>query len=327
MSENLAVDMIGPDEIAPIMLLLGGGIMFVSSGITAYANILMKMDAMNVSRGGVSGFILSRRLVITAVSLYVIGGCSDLVALGLVPLSLRACASVLTIPFNAVLAKMCLNETMIPIQILGAGITVISAIGAMLFASQQGGGYDPTNSSNVFDLLLSEKMLSFVIWTVPIFFACLIIMFRHLPKPGRSMPVFSGAWDRVLVLGATTVAVSYQTGWTNLLIKCVAVLVQDGAEFTIGFWVLSALILISALGQMVLMSAMMRLFESVVVIPPYQILITLWLVMFSAVIFQEVPESIFGFTMCLLISFGGIVLVATPTSPTDTPAAQPLVPI
>lgn len=318
------------------LLLVGAGIMFVSSGITAYANILMKLDAVAISRDVSRSpkFILSRRLVITAVCLYVIGGCADVVALAFVPLSLRACASVLTIPMNALFAKLLLGESMLPVQVLGAGITVSSAIGAMLFAAQQSGD---SSADDIIDLLLSRRMLGLILWTLPGFCLCLLNMYRHMPGRGEILRLRS-LRARFELLICTAFAVSYQTGWTNLLIKSIAVLMKQERVLTVPFLIISLLIIASALAQMVLMSAMMRLFEAVVIIPPYQIMITAWLVVFSAVIFHEWPQNTLGFTAALLVSFGGIFLVALPNGrATTTPPppdilqeltdAQPLVPI
>lgn len=124
-------------EISPSLLLIGAVIMLVSSGITSYANILMKMDAILLRDEIHPRFIMGRRFVIIAVSLYVMGGLADIVCLALVPLSLRACASVLTIPLNALFAKVNLGEVMSTTQIVGASITVFSCIVAMLFAANQ----------------------------------------------------------------------------------------------------------------------------------------------------------------------------------------------
>lgn len=120
-------------------ILIGAIILVVSSGITAYANILMKLDALLLRDDSHPRFIMARRFVLMAVALYVIGGMADMVSLGLVPLSLRACASCLTIPFNALFARMTLGEQMTQMQVVGSIVTVFSCMVAMLFASDQGG--------------------------------------------------------------------------------------------------------------------------------------------------------------------------------------------
>jgi hypothetical protein len=71
----------------------------------------------------------------------------------------------------------------------------------------------------------------------------------------------------------------------------------------------------------------MRLFEAVVVVPPYQIAITVWLIVFSSVVFDERVDNIIGFVIALLISFGGILMVALPNrrrNSVDEPLVQRL---
>ena len=292
------------------LLLIGAAMMVVSSAITSYANILMKMDAISLRDELHPRFIMARRFVAIAVTLYVFGGLADIVCLGLVPLSLRACASVLTIPFNALFAKISLCENMSKSQLLGASITVFSCIVAMLFAAHQGNDTmflnDETEEPDVIDRLLSRRVFLFTVWTLPVDLACLTVVYKSLPSVGSHIAevAYKSSLHRLIVLASTTVAVSYQTGWTNLLIKCIAVLAQKSLGSTT-LWVLVMLMIGSGLAQMMLMSSMMRLFDSVVAIPPYQIMITLWLVIFSSVVFVEYPANPIGFGLSFLFSFFG----------------------
>jgi len=99
----------------------------------------------------------------------------------------------------------------------------------------------------------------------------------------------------------------------------------------VSLWAFLAVSAGSAIVQMHLLSAMMRLFDAVTCIPPYQILITIWLVVFSSVVFHEYPENVIGFGVSLGCSFLGIVMVAIPPRSTDISTTssetdQPLVP-
>ena len=296
-------------------ILVGMGIMLLSSGITSYANILMKMDAIQLRDDPNPRFIMFRKFVIVAVSLYVVGGIADLVSLGIVPLSLRACASVLTIPFNAVFAKVSLNESMTRTQIIGSALTVFSCLIAMIFAAKQA---DSTNVGStqtpVIDHILSKSVGLLTAFTLPLDVACLYLVNKNLPKAGSNvgLPMYKNSFQRSLVLFSSTYAASYQTAWTNLFIKGVAMIAQESFLYP-SLWVLVALLGASALAQMVLMSSMMRLFDAVVAIPPYQIAITVWLVVFSAVAFEERVSNLAGFVCALLVSFFGIFLVAFPS--------------
>lgn len=305
------------------LILVGSAIMVLSGGITSYANILMKIDAIKLATDPSPSFIIFRKYVAMAVCLYVIGGLADLVALGLVPLSLRACSSVLTIPFNAVFAKAKLGEDMSLMQMLGAGITVFGCLVAMLFAANQTIPID----TGVVDLLFTRKVALFAVWTLPVSLLGMLVMHRALPK--RGAVEFSSRFRKLGVLAAATWTTSYQCAWTNLFIKAIAMLVQE-KEWKMGYLVLlAALTGASAVMQMILMSSMMQLFESVVVIPPYQILITTWIVVFSSVIFGDHPSNIAGFTASLLFSFFGIILVAFSAPPvplrSESPDREPLV--
>ena len=306
------------NELSGSLILIGAGIMVISGGITSYANILMKMDAVQLRNVSNPPFIMSRRYVMMAVSLYIIGGLADIVSLGLVPLSLRACASCLTIPFNAVFAKITLNESMTQSQMLGSAITVFGCVVAMLFASHQE-PVDPSavdygsNESDVISRLLSRRVADFTMITLPVNFLCLYIVWRNLPKAGThvAIPTYRSALHRLTVLASATLATSYQTAWTNLLIKCIAVIAQE--TFTsLVLWLFVGLMILSGLCQMMLMSSIMRLFEAVVIVPPYQIAITVWLIVFSAVVFNEHVANLAGFVLALLFSFIGILLVALP---------------
>ena len=309
-------------------ILIGAVIMFLSGAITSYANILMKLDALALRHEPNPGFIITRRFVVMAVSLYVIGGLADLVALGLVPLSLRACTSVLTIPFNAVFAKSKLGEAMSRLQIIGAAITVFACLVAMLFASQQTVPDDLViPRGKVIDDIFSRRVGLFTLWTVPFAIVCIIIVQRALPRRGTEAVSVKTPGRRLAVLAASTMSTAYQCGWTNLFIKAIAVLVQEEGwewKYVIGLALATG---ISAIGQMILMSGMMQLFESVVVIPPYQILITLWIVVFSSVVFRDHPSNLIGFVLSLLFSFFGILLIALSPSPSppQSPDREPLV--
>ena len=310
------------DEIPGSLILIGAGIMVISGAVTSYANILMKLDAVQLRDEASPAFILRRPTVVMAVSLYVIGGLADLIALGLVPLSLRACASVLTIPFNALFARSKLGEAMTPNQILGSAVTVFSCLIAMLFAAHQAEA-EMNFNKNVIDQLFSRKVALFALWTVPVHAVSVGIVYKAVPRVGsHAGPIFPSLSRKLTVLAATAMATSYQCGWTNLFIKSIAVLVQERGE---GFYAFLCILLVatavSGLVQMMLMSSMMRLFESVVVIPPYQILITLWLVVFSSVVFGDKPNNPIGFALSLLFSFFGIVLVAFSQAPPE-PSSQ-----
>ena len=290
--------------------------MFVSSGITSYANIMMKIDAIQLRDNPNPPFIMARRYVLIALTLYIVGGMADVVSLGLVPLSLRACASCLTIPFNAVFAKITLHESMTFRQSLGAAVTVFSCIVAMLFAARQ--DEDPSEwftsgHNRVIDQLFSHRVLVFTMITVPLDLVCLFVVWKTLPQAGShiTVPSYRSAFHRLAVLASATYATSYQTAWSNLLIKCIAVMAQDTLA-DIWLWGFVVVLLLSALAQMMLMSSIMRLFEAVVVIPPYQIAITVWLVTFSYVAFSEQVHNLTGFVLALLFSFFGILLVAVP---------------
>jgi len=301
----------------------------------------MKIDAIQLRDDEHPRFIIARKYVLMAISLYILGGLADVVSLGMVPLSLRACASVLTIPFNALFAKLVLGESMNTTQVIGASITVFSAIVAMLFAAHQEatpvldlllGGSPEQENEDIIQKLLSTQMFHFVIWTLPIDIACLGIFFRTIPRAGSHIATiqFKSVGHRLIVLGCTTWAVSYQTGWTNLFIKVIAVLLEDDAILRVKFFIVMVLMLASALCQMQLLSGMMRLFDSVTCIPPYQIMITMWLVVLSSVVFREYPENVYGFSLSLFCSFFGILMVALPgngsSGPTyASPPEEPLV--
>lgn len=318
-------NMLWYEKISSSMILAGAVIMFLSSAITSYANILMKMDALQLRDEPRPRFIMARRLVLIAVSLYVVGGVADLVSLGLVPLSLRACASCLTIPFNAVFAKTSLHESLSSTQIIGSAITVFSCIVAMLFAAKQEDSelaIDASTSRNIF----SSNLLHFTAFTLPLDMICVVVVYRSLPNVGThvSLPTYRSAAHRLATLACATFAASYQTAWTNFFLKCIAVIAQDTfADVTL--WVLVGAVGLSAIGQMALMSSIMRLFDAVVVIPPYQIAITVWLIVFSAVAFNEHVENLVGFVAALAFSFAGIVLVALPGRSRNTEAQEPLV--
>lgn len=283
MSSVASITALSSAEIPGSLILIGGAIMVVSSGITAFGNILMKMDALQLTDEPHPKFILARRYVQIAISLYITGGIADIVSLGMVPLSLRACASCLTIPFNALFAKVSLGETMNATQIAGALITVFSCIVAMLFASDQEDPTDPvlrfdSNEDDVLAQLLSSRTGAFTMYTLPVILVCWATIFRYLPGPGShvTIPTYRTTSERLGVLLAATLAASYQTAWTNLIIKCIAVIAQETFS-SLTLWILVLCMLISGVGQMTLMSSIMRLFDAVIVVPPYQIAITVWL--------------------------------------------------
>jgi hypothetical protein len=221
------------------------------------------------------------------------------------------------------------------IQTIGASITVFSCVVAMLFAAnQEDNNLIGPDDDNILSKLFSHRMLMFTVWTIPLDILCLSVVFRTIPRAGSHVAIvpFKSTTHRLIVLASSTISVSYQTGWTNLFIKCIAVLLQEeNPSASVPLWAFIAVTAVSAIVQMHLLSAMMRLFDAVTCIPPYQILITIWLVVFSSVVFHEYPENVIGFGVSLGCSFLGIVMVAIPPRSTDinvtrTETDQPLVP-
>mmetsp|Transcript_14195 Transcript_14195/g.14016 ORF Transcript_14195/g.14016 Transcript_14195/m.14016 type:complete len:96 (-) Transcript_14195:91-378(-) len=69
--------------------------------------------------------------------------------------------------------------------------------------------------------------------------------------------------------------------------------------------------------QLTFMSWMMRQFDAVVCIPPYQILLMLFMVSFGAACFLEVPKNVACFMLALAVACIGIVCMSMDTEHHD----------
>lgn len=333
----------------------------VASAFAALANILMRADAIRTpnrapllessdsrdeggrtstassltsSQPSGSEFILLRPKVRAAISCYLIAGILDFVALAVIPLSVRAVSSCLTIPFNGLFASAILKERMSRVQTGAAAVSVMATILAMLFAgASKSEGALPDGSPSleyIFARLLDKDTvwLLLLVVAVHVFLAAFnsaVIQTQESTSSGSGIDSDLAVVENsnasiratvrpasIFLLISSVYCASFQTAATNVLGKIVGVSVvsslASGDKFVhIHAIVLaSGLILINACFQLMMVSNMLKLFPAVIAIPPYQISILSWLVLFSSLIFGESPSNPTGFVVCL-----GVALLST----------------
>jgi hypothetical protein len=304
MNEVLA-DLSGQNVLGmPLLIIIGCCVFLVSTTVASLANIQLKLDSKISEVECSCRWIVRRRHMLLAIFLYVSAGVADLTVSGVVPMSIRACFSALNIPINALLARLILNEILSPIQIIGLSIAVVGCCAAMFFSSQ---GSNDSNTA-LLDDLFSIRLLVLSLSTLPVYLLCLWRVRRSISAHDETEP----SRARLLTLLCATFETSYTATWASLFSKSTSEFVYSVGFLSGWTWASAALMLLTCYGQMHMMRSMMSLFESVICIPPYQIMNTTWLAVFSFIVFREVPRSVPGFILSLLLSFVGIWLIAAP---------------
>ncbi|KAF4736685.1 hypothetical protein FOZ63_022933, partial [Perkinsus olseni] len=315
-------------------LALGCFLCLTSCVVTAIANSLMKLDALRIE-AKVQQMILmdmdewepppvyKRRLVGLAVVFYVLSAVFDFWSLVYISMSIRACSSGLTVPANAAVARVMLGEGLSRAQTVGSILIVLGAVSAMAFgsSSDDGGGSD----ESIAGLLSSARFITFVAATFPFYLLAFTVskwsMRTHVAIddhiPVSQAQVHKRRLRRAVALLALAFLGGYQSAVTALAGKFGAQYIAMDGLATYQPYLCFSIVIVSSLMQLTFMSWMMRQFDAVVCIPPYQILLMLFMVSFGAACFQEVPKNVPCFMLALALACVGIVCMSMDTEHHD----------
>ncbi|KAF4671968.1 hypothetical protein FOL47_001055 [Perkinsus chesapeaki] len=290
-------------------LALGCILCLTSCVVTAIANSLMKLDALRIE-AKVQQMILMdmdpwepppvyrRKIVGLAVVFYILSAVFDFWSLVYISMSIRACSSGLTVPANAAVARVMLGEGLSRAQTIGSILIVIGAVAAMAFGSSDDGGSD----QNITALLSSARFITFVGITFPFYLLSFsvsrwsmrahVAIDDHIPVSQAQVQKRRGR--RAVALLALAFLGGYQSAVTALAGKFGAQYIAMDGLSAYQPYLCFSVVIASSLMQLTFMSWMMRQFDAVVCIPPYQILLMLFMVSFGAACFREILDLITG---------------------------------
>eukprot|EP00494_Astrolonche_serrata_P034030 UN34299 len=121
------------DDASELELIIGCALAACGCLFSTSGNILVKKDALASESipSDQHPNILRRPLVLVAIAFYILTAFFDFGALAFIPISLAACSSALTIPFNALLAYFVLGEVMHKVHWIAILIILCAAVGAV----------------------------------------------------------------------------------------------------------------------------------------------------------------------------------------------------
>lgn len=287
--------------------------------------------------------------------LYIGDGFLSFSAFSFAPLSLVAPISSLTIGINGALAYWFFGEKMSRRDYQGAGLAIVGSIIAISFGSRQ-------SPNHTLDELLAlygrPAFVVFAIISCVALVGSVVVILRTKPEKSAaenaarpSVP----AVDRDLPSGLNSPsldnqvppsrkaflqrlrAVSYAFlasgvgAWTNLLGKSAAELIRVSiiGENQMKYattWVFIFLILVLGFLQLKCMSLMMANFEAVLIIPIYQCMFILSLILYGSCYFGEFssmePVNLIFFFISIIICFYGIHLLSQRAGAKTRPHAK-----
>ena len=285
------------------VLIICCGVLLVATVISAYANIQLKFDSWIGRTQCDTGFLYSRRYLLFGILLAAVGGGMDLVVIAYIPMSLRSCFSSLSIPISVMLARFTLNERVSRAQLIGVMITVVGSMGAGLFASHETSVHD--SAPEVFGFLSNARTRFLAIFTVPLLILSLVASFRASSL--KSVPRY---WHLIIcAYGTAFIGASVSLGG-----KLLSFLINEHGYHSVPFLTLSIIMVAGSVLQVSLMSAFLSQFEASRALPLYQVINSVLLSVFAAVIFSEPIPNIPGYILGNLISFFGLWLVSRQSS-------------
>ena len=282
-------------ENAPV-LLISCCVLLCGTILSALANIQLKLDAVRKRDPHVS-IAYDRRYFLLGILLSVAAGSADMVVVGFVPLSVRACFSSLSIPISVILARIILGEVVRSRQMIGITITVFGCIFGILCANHNA---DISTHRDIFTSMDFDRAALLALITVPV----LVMSFTAfntstITTSSRMFSLFSCAY-----------ATSFVAACASILSKALSELIYKNGVTHHSVWLMLIGCASTCILQMGLMSSMMGKFDAIVCVPPYQILHSAWLAVFSSIIFFEHLANSFGFSISLSISAVGIWQIA-----------------
>lgn len=283
------------------VLVICCAVLLLATVISAYANIQLKFDSAISRVDSEERFLYSRRYLVFGILLACVGGAMDLIVIAYIPMSIRSCFSSLSIPISVVLARIALNERISHAQMIGVMITVIGSMAAILFANHE---TSSQSSENVTHTLFTTRSAFLAIVNVPL----LIVALEALrPNPSRTL-------HRSVHLLLSAYGTAFVGASVSLSGKFLSYILHDHGMHSIHFLVLSALMVLGSVGQVVMMSAFLAKYDASRALPLYQVINSVILSIFAAVIFAEPIPNVSGYVMGNLASFFGLWLLTRQSS-------------
>jgi hypothetical protein len=282
---------------------------FFATTLATSGHLAMKMHADHLKRTAKEEKTESKRIVsqfnkyrfvYASVVLYVLAGFIDLSVNRLIPFYIRSCFAALDIPLYVILARIALNETLDGKQTIGVLLALIGCACAVAL------GAHPVDSRSREDLLkdvFSYRVGVLVSVSIPPFVLCVYFV-REAVQRGSEM---IGS-NRLFILSCAVFSSSYTATWASLLVRIVSELVHHSI-LDVNTICTGIVLVIVSIGQLTTMADMHALFKSVVSMPFYLILNAAGIVVLSSIIFNEIPNHVHLFALCMMLGFLGIALI------------------
>lgn len=290
-----------------VVVVVGFACLIAANFISAFANIQLKRHA-HLTAECPENARVTRKYLIVGVVLSVIAGLMDLLVIGSIPLTYRACSAPLSIPSNVIVARLTLREKVGYRRGLGIVLTFIGCMeGAMSMGTREGSGSE--TFSRPAELLPVFLLAGFGICAL---LADLVSLFK--PKSFPCISVFSAACGVAFIAGCSTMC-----GKLLSMVGRTDILSFEMLFSTLGCVGFAAL-------QLSLLSRMLGRFEVSTCMPTYQIMTMVWLSLLSFFVFGEDVSNGAGFLAGFATSAVGVYIVASgdQTGSKASPDASPL---
>lgn len=275
---------------------------FGATTISTLGHVMMKLhaDSRNLS----ALIILSHKYkyIFAAFALFIIGGVIDVSVNRFIPFYIRACFAALDIPIYVIFARFLLNEVLDNKQTLGVCITVIGCTSAVLFGTRE---VVQRSKRQLLHCLLSERVVILISVTVPIYLAC---SFAVRGAASRKLDLTESSVRRNIYLTCAVFSSAFSATWASLMVRAVSELAHH--SITDIYTISAGLILVSmSILQLVNMTEMHALFNSILSMPFYLTCNSVGIVLLSTVIFDEVPAYPVLFALSMAVGFLGIAFI------------------
>ena len=288
------------------------GVFFVATALATLGHIQMKLHAnlngtkkvagRSMGYGWLGDQIVANRYIGFALCAYIGGGLIDLSVNRFIPFYIRACFAALDIPIYAVLARLILGEVMDLKQVMGVVISVCGCVGAVLAGAQP---VKNRSEDDVLNELFSHRVGISLLVTLPLFLGSLYVVWRAVNDPSQLARHDEPVKTRFGLFLSAVFASSYAATWASLSVRCVSELAQFGI-FTSTTMGMIVFLVLTCVVQVATIADMMKLFSSIISMPPYLILNAGGLSAYSAVVFGETPQHAAAFVVTMIVAFGGI---------------------
>jgi len=268
---------------------------YVGSTFNSLGNVLFTINKNTCEESPEYRLGKCKHWNILAVCCFIVGGLSDATSLALIPVSIWSANSVVSIPISTLYLRFILKEEIDPRHwFIIAGIT-LGALGATLSGNHN-------NQPDVLTELPYEINQPDAIILIVFFGLLLLVAFiyvRNTKRPNviRAFSIYNMCGP--IIAGTTNVFADIVVKVSLEFLKCW--IFEPACQANKVYIAAICILPVFLISQLTSLSNMMSNFDVVTVIPMYQIVSIVESSILGIVLFQEIPTSIPGYVLSLVL--------------------------